>query len=102
MIRFIGAVLAMAVLVLGGCETAEQSLVRERRDFGSLQPGLSRLEVMQQVGCPTDRADGFYHYERGPARDAWLYFDHQGRLTQVQWEDEESLRLGWTAQHLHQ
>ena len=100
--RWVMGWMGAVVVLTAGCMSSQGALVREKAEFQSLKPGESRLGVCARVGAPTDRADGFYHYEEGPARDAWLYFDPNGRLSQVEWQDEESLRLGWTTEYLGQ
>ena len=69
----------------------------DRGDFDRVEPGMSRCQVLQTLGRPTDVSKSVMHWQLGSCTDAWVFFSAGGRrVTGKYWQDREGLRLDET------
>jgi hypothetical protein len=80
-------VLTLLSLLLAGCAS-------QKGRFDRVNTGMSRREVTQRLGRPTDASLSVLHWQSGDYTDAWVFFDSSGgAVTGKYWQDRESLRL---------
>lgn len=66
----------------------------DRTDLARVEHGMSRGEVLDLLGRPTDVSKTALHWEVDRYTDAWVFFGGGGRrVTGTHWQDGQSLRL---------
>ena len=103
--RMLTCGLIVALLACAGCSenyrrtgdpggTNHGARVVSRDNFDAVTAGMTRDQVIQYLGTPTNASLNVMHWEMGEFSDAWVVFDDSGaQVASKYWQDDGTLRL---------